>query len=246
MFLEIDNFEQFKVFFDVVYDITDLIELQLFQTHMKCSILDKSHTRFMNVEFKKDFFPVYEVDDVESVTLFAEDIHKIVKSANKIDNVILETNENYLICKFESNNGNVRIFEFVLPVDHIESPQPPTLSMPVSLMVNLKDLKQGINDLKVVGTKEIQFNVQKDLLSITAGTETTTNYVYNIIVDNKSDEKLSARFTLEYIEQLLKFEKINKSIKISVGDDYPLLYSLDDEIMGINVSGLIAPRIEVD
>lgn len=246
MLLEIDNFEQFRVFFDVIYDITDLIELQLFQTHMKCSILDKSHTRFMNVEFKKDFFPVYEVDDVESVTLFAEDMHKIVKSANKIDNVIIETNENYLICKFESQNGNSRIFEFVLPAEYIESPQPPSLSMPVSLMVNLKDLKQGINDLKVVGTKEIQLNVQKDLLSITAGTETSTNYIYNIIVDNESDEKMSARFTLEYIEQLLKFDKINKTVKFGIGDDYPLLYSLEDEIMGVKVNGLIAPRIEVD
>lgn len=246
MLLEIDNFEQFRVFFDVIYDITDLIELQLFQSHMVCSILDKSHTRFMSVEFKKDFFAVYEVDDTESVTLFAEDMHKIVKSARKIDNVVIETNENYLVCKFESENGNSRIFEFVLPAEHIESPTPPSLKMPVSLTVDLKELKQGINDLKVVGTKEIQFNVQNDLLSITAGTETSANYVYNILVDIESDEQLSARFTLEYIEQLLKFDKINKSIELNIGDDYPLLYSLEDEIMGVKVNGLIAPRIEVD
>ena len=149
MLLEIDNFEQFKVFFDVVYDITELVELQLFKTHMTCSILDKAHVRFMSVTFQSDFFSSYEIDDVESVTLFAEDLHKIIKSANKIDTVILMTNEDHLVCKFESNNGNSRVFEFVLPADYIESPQPPSISLPVAFELNLSDLKQGIKDLKI-------------------------------------------------------------------------------------------------
>ncbi|MBP5421704.1 MAG: hypothetical protein J6Y78_04580 [Paludibacteraceae bacterium] len=246
MLLAIDNFEQFRVFFDVVYDVTDLIELQLFQERMVCSILDKSHSRFMSVEFRKDFFSLYEIDDVESVTLFAEDMYKIIKSARKIDNVILETNENYLICKFESNNGNARVFEFVLPAEYIQSPSPPSLSLPSTFMVSLNDLKQGIKDLKVVGTSEIQFNVQSDLLSLTAGTEVSTNYVYNIIVDVDVDEHISAKYTLEYIEQLMKFEKINKKVKLSIGNDYPLLYSFEDDIMGVNATGMIAPRIEVE
>ena len=246
MLLAIDNFEQFRVFFDVVYDVTDLIELQLFQERMVCSILDKSHSRFMSVEFRKDFFSLYEIDDVESVTLFAEDMYKIIKSARKIDNVILETNENYLICKFESNNGNARVFEFVLPAEYIQSPSPPSLSLPSTFMVSLNDLKQGIKDLKVVGTSEIQFNVQSDLLSLTAGTEVSTNYVYNIIVDVDVDEHISAKYTLEYIEQLMKFEKINKKVKLSIGNDYPVLYSFEDDIMGVNATGMIAPRIEVE
>lgn len=253
MLLGIDNFDQFKIFFDVIYDITDLLELQLFKDHMKCTILDKAHTRFMSVEFKSDFFSVYEVNDVESVTLFAEDIHKIIKSVNKVDNVVLESNDDYLICRIESDNGNSRVFEFVLPSDFIESPQPPSISLPINLTVGLNDLKQGINDLKIVGSNVMRFTAQKDSLIITAGVDINTNYSLKIPVMIETDDETnyvqdsySSTFTLDYIEQLLKFNKINKNIELRMGDDYPLLYSVNDEIMGVCVDGLIAPRIEVE
>ena len=246
MLLEIDNFEQFKVFFDVVYDITELIELQLFPNHMTCTILDKSKTRFMTVEYKKDFFALYEIDDVESVTLFSEDIHKIIKSVSKIDNVVLETNENHLICRVESQNGNSRVFEFVLPMDSIESPYPPSLSLPISLDLNLTDIKQAIKDLKIIGSGEIQFTVDGDNLSITAGIETTTNYVLMIPLPENAEEIVYSRFTLAYIEELLKFEKINKTVELQLGQNYPLSYSFEDDIMGVKVQGIIAPRLEIE
>lgn len=246
MLLEIDNFEQFKIFFDVVYDITELIELQLFKSHMTCTILDKAHTRFMSVEYKSDFFASYEIDDVESVTLFADDVAKIIKSVNKIDNVVLQTNEDYLICRVESRNGNSRVFEFVLPAEHIESPHPPSLDLPVSFTINLVDLKQAIKDLKIVKSDILQFNVVNDLVGVTAGVETTSNYVYNIISDVKVDYNITARYSLAYVEQLLKFEKISKTGEFSIDSDFPLLYSFEDEVMGVKVSGLIAPRVEVE
>lgn len=246
MLLGIDNFEQFKVFFDAIYEITELVELQLFNTYMVCSILDKSHSRFMSVTFQKDFFSVYEIDDVESVTLFAEDLHKIIKSASKIDTVTLMTNEDHLVCKFESKNGNSRVFEFVLPADYIESPQPPSISLPATFELSLSDLKQGIKDLKIIGSSEIQFNVTDDLLALTSGIETTTNYSSNIPIDVECKIPISAKYTMEYIEQLLKFEKINKVGKIQIGSDMPFIYQIEDEIMGIEVKGMIAPRVEVE
>ena len=245
MLLGIDNFEQFKVFFDVVYDITDLIELQLFKDHMTCSILDKAHTRFMSVEYKKEFFSIYEINDVESVTLFADDIHKIIKSVSKIDSVILETNDEHLICKLESKKGNNRIFEFVLPADYIESPQPPSITMPVSVNVNLDDLKQGIKDLKIISSGEVKFIVNDDILSITSGMEVSSNYILNIPIE-PTGETLSSNFSIEYIEQIINLNKINNSAKLSIGDNNPLLYTVEDDIMCVKIDGMIAPRISED
>lgn len=246
MLLEIDNFEQFKIFFDVIYDVTDLLELQLFKDHMVCTILDKARTRFMSVEFKSDFFALYEMDDAESVTIFAEDMHKIIKSASKIESVVLETNDDHLVCRIDSQNGNSRVFEFVLPADYIESPVPPSIPLPVTLTVDTGDIKQGIKDLKIVGSDEIQFTVRNGHLIVTAGVETSANYSYDIMIPEEVDEDCTSKFTLEYIEQILKFDKINKIVEFKIGSDMPLLYSVEDEIMGVKVNGLIAPRIEVE
>lgn len=244
MLLEIDKFEQFKIFFDVVYDITEFIELQLFEDHMTCSILDKAHTRFMSANFSKDFFASYEVDGAESVTLFSEDLHKIIKSSNKVENIVLMTNENYLICKIESNNGNSRVFEFVLPSEFIESPHPPNIPLPISLSLDVGILKQGIKDLKIMDSGEVQFNVVGNNFSITAGSEIHGNYSSTISTDETFDVDAVSRFSLEYIEQLMKFEKLNKVVELKMGSDLPLAYSFKNE--GIEIKGLIAPRIEVE
>ena len=246
MRLVIDNFEQFKIFFDVVFDVTDLIELQLFESHMVCSILDKAHTRFMSVDYTADFFAYYEVYGAESVTIFADDMNKVIKSANKIDTVTLETNENYLICKIESRNGNSRVFEFVLPAETIQSPNPPSISLPVSFKLDLDDLKQGIKDLKIVGSSEIKFVACEDTLNILAGIEVSTNYCYNLSINNDVEDNISSRFSLEYIEQLLKFNKISKTVDLELGENHPLLYKFEDDVMGVKVNGMIAPRLEVE
>jgi len=244
MLLEIDKFEQFKIFFDVVYDITEFVELQLFEDYMTCSILDKAHTRFMSANFSKDFFASYEVDGAESVTLFSEDLHKIIKSARKIDNVVLMTNEDYLVCKMESDNGNSRVFEFVLPSEFIESPRPPSIPLPISLTMDVEILKQGVKDLKTLDSGEIQFNVVNGNFSITSGNEIQANYSSNADIEGTFDTDSVSRYSLEYIEQLLKFEKLSKVVELKTGDDYPLVYSFKTD--GIEIKGLIAPRIEVE
>jgi DNA polymerase III sliding clamp (beta) subunit (PCNA family) len=200
----------------------------------------------MSVRFNAEFFSLYEKGDDESVTLFAEDLHKIIKSVSKLDNVFLETNENYLVCKLESRNGNSRIFEFVLPSEHIESPNPPSIDLPVICDLDLDDLKQSINDLKIIGSHEISFQTSPDALNITSGIEVTTNYISTIPILNSSDESVASRFSLEYLEQLLKFNKISKSGTFQLGNNYPLLYSFKDEIMGVEVNGMIAPRMELE
>lgn len=245
MILGIDNFEQFKIFFDVIYDITDLIEFQLFDDHVTCSILDKTKTRFMSVTYDEDFFAVYEKGDENSVVLFAEDLHKIIKSAGKINYVLFETNENYFTCKFESTNGNSRVFEFVLPFEQIDSPQPPSINFSVMFELDLRDLKQSINDLKVIGSHEILFKTVGKTLNISAGVEVTTNYVSIINLPNSCEDK-SSRYSLEYLEQLLKFNKISQRGLFKLGDDFPLVYSFKDEGMGVEVTGMIAPRLQVD
>lgn len=242
MLLEIDKFEQFKIFFDVVYDITEYVELQLFEDYMVCSILDKAHTRFMSANFSKNFFASYEVEDATSVTLFSEDLHKIIKSVSKIDNVVLMTNEEYLICKIESDNGNSRVFEFVLPSEFIESPHPPSIPLSISLKVDVGILKQSVKDLKTLNSGEVQFNVIDNNFSVTSGSEIHGKYSSSLPLEESFEENSVSNFSLEYIEQLLKFEKLSKVVELKLGNDFPLIYSFKND--DIEIKGLIAPRLE--
>jgi hypothetical protein len=243
----IDNIEQFKVFFNVIYDMaSDLVELQLFPDRMSCAMLDKTRTRFFCVDYEAKFFDVYAVDDVESVVVFIEDIYNLLKSTNKSDTLYLQLNDPYLVAKIESTNGNTRVFEFVLPTDVVESPVPPHADFPAVFTMDVSDIKQSIKDINVIGSDLLKFVVSKDSLNIVTDSDIATKYANNVSVEVDVDETISSGFTLEYISQLSKFEKISKQVELKLGNDFPVFYNFRDELMGVSINGMIAPRLPVE
>lgn len=239
----IDNIEQFKVFFDVVYDMaSELIELKLLPDRMTCAMLDRSKTRFFHVEYESRFFDTYDVDGEESVTIFVEDMHKLLKSCNKKDTLFMEVNDPYLLVKIVSDNGNSRIFEFVLPSDFVDSPVPPHSEFLAVFDVDVNDLKQSVKDIGLIGSDLIKFVVNGDTLNITTDNDIATSYVCSVGIDDASvDENVSSQFGLNYIGQILKFDKISKSFTMKMKQDFPLFFTFKDELMGVSVTGMIAP-----
>lgn len=245
MNIVIDNIEQFKVFFDVVYDMaSDLIELQLHPDRMTCAMLDRGKTRFFHITFEDEFFNTYAIDDTNSITVFIEDMHNLLKLTNKSDVLYLEINDPYLIAKVESKTGNVRVFEFVLPNEFVESPVPPHAEFPVIFDVDTNVLKQSVKDISLIGTDLFVFNVNDGSLTMTSDNTSSTKYASVIEIDcDSSMDSIRSGFTLEYVAQMLKFDKISKKVKLKLGNNFPVFYTFEDSIMGVSVTGMIAPRI---
>ena len=246
MEIVISNIEQFKVFFDVIYDMSsELVELQLFHERLVCAMLDRTKTRFFHVEYDASFFDEYEIDDVSSIVVFVEDLHKLLKSTNKSDTLILEINDPNLTAKIISKNGNRRVFEFVLPSDFVDSPTPPHADFPAVFEVDVGDLKQSAKDIKLIGSDLYTFVVKNGELTIMTNTDLATKYANSMDIELEEEMNgiASASFTLDYVVQMLKFDKITKKVRIKIGDDMPIFYTFKDNIMGVSVNGMIAPRI---
>lgn len=245
MQIVIDNIEQFKNFFDVVYDSSsEEVELQLFPNRMVCAVLDKTKTRFFRVQFDDEFFNVYAIDEVNSITVNIDDLYKLLKSCNKKDVLYLEVNDPYLVAKVESENDNSRVFEFVLPSDFIESPTLPTIELDAIIECDVGDLKQSVNDISLIGSDKYTFVADGSQLTILTSQEIATKYANTLDVEYEQEcDTVSSSFNLQFIKQMLKFDKINKTVKLKIGDNMPLVFSFVDEIMGVSIDGLVAPLL---
>lgn len=248
MKLEINNIEQFKNFFDVVYDASnEIVELKFFIDRMTCAVLDRARTRFFYVEYESKFFSLYDVGEVSSVCVFIEDIYKLLKLANKTDTLILEFSNDAMAAQLISD-GNKRIFEFGLPLDFVESPNFPQASLKANIELTTKELKQSVKDISLVGTDIFQFVISKDNITLMSDSSLSTSefssvkYAQVIEVPTDVDETLTVRFNVDYIAQMLKFDKIGKEISLEL-DERALFYKIEDEIMGVSVRGMVAPRI---
>ena len=246
--IEISNIEQFKTFFDVIYDTaSETIELKFLIDRMTCAVLDRSHSRFMYVEYKSFFFDKYDVDEVGSVSVSVVDMFNLLKLTNKTDTLILDFGEDIFSAEVISKTGNKRSFEFVLPYEFVNSPSLPDIALPVVFEVETSELKQSVKDISLIGTDIFQFVVAQDSLTCMSDTMadtssySSTKYANAIECDVDAKEQLIVRFNIDYIAQMLKFEKIQKIVSIQLGEQ-ALVYKFDDDIMGVTVHGLIAPR----
>ena len=251
MKVEISNIEQFKNFFDVIFDVaSDTIELKFFMDKMTCAILDKGHTRFFYVEYESKFFDVYDVDEIKSVLMSIVDIYNLVKLANKTDILILEFFDDTISAQL-LNGENKRVFEFAYASDYVESPNFPQIQLPVQMTLDVKDMAQSVKDIGIVGTDIFQFVVSENNVTLMSDASSstysasTTKYAQIIETDVDISDVMSVKFSLNFIKQMLDFKKISKEVEMELGGN-ALVYKFEDEIMGVTVRGLIAPRIEED
>ena len=242
------NIEQFSTFFNVVYDVaSEVVELQFFIDHLTCTFLDKSRTRFFYVNYEAKFFDEYDVEEMMSECVSIEDLYNLFKLANKSDTLTLSLDESKMYAELDSR-GNKRLFEFVLPSDFISSPDLPNIDLPSHIELETADVKQSAKDIGLLGTDIFQFVIADGsvtmMIDTMSDTSTYSSVKYAQVIETETGitEQMTVRFTLGYIEQMLKFEKISKSVQIDMGE-MAMMYKFEDQIMGVTVQGMIAPRI---
>jgi len=250
--ITIDNVEQFKVFFDTVFDVaSDSVELKFYTDHLTCALLDGNRARFFYVEYEMKFFEEYDVEETTSVVVSLEDMFKLLKISKNTDTLTLEFDETKMYAECISSNGNKRVFEFVLPDDYVQSPTLPQVQLPSHIEVAVDDIERSIKDIGMFGVDIFQFVLSENTITFMSDTTTdihstnTVKYAQIIEAETGVTDVLAVRFTLSFIEQMCKFKKISKSVSLDVGE-VALVYKFRDEVMGVTVNGMIAPRVEIE
>lgn len=232
----------FVSFIDMIMDESKTVELIFTQQELKISLLNNSHVCFYEAVFKKDFFDYYKINDVESIMVDTADLHKILKTASK-DEMEMESDGSHLILKLESDNGNRRIFELpLIDEEHTSSP-PPEIDYNLDFQVDISKLNQCVFDLdKVVGTDRFKLVVNEDGVCVTTPEDVMTNY--KCILDESITGSSGVSVNTAYIGKLSRLKKMNKTVELKIGDNYPLSWNMSSVMDDVVVKGLIAPIIE--
>lgn len=242
MLLEIFDITPLKNFFDVVYNTADIVEMKLDSSKLSISLLNKSHVAFYGLEIQKEFFGDYQVTDGESVLIFVEDFSKILKSSHKDDILFLESNDSYLVCKFE-HDGNRRVFELPLADDESTTVAPPSIPYDGKFDVLIDDLKRPCFDLdKIVKTDNFKIITSNQVMNVVAPKDSMTQY--NQMIQINDECECNVTVNIEYIKEILKLDRINDVVTLHMGDNVPLSWNIESPDKYVKVSGLIAPIIE--
>ena len=238
MILEISDIEIFRIFFDVVLEDTDTVELKCDSNNVKVSLLSSDHVSFYEVIYDNTFFDVYDIDGTEIISLFVDDLYKILKTASKGDILTLSSNDTNVIAKFE-HQDNVRVFELVQAENFTDNPTPPSINATALAKLEIDDLTQTLKDLDIIKTGSVELKCGEELTMNTYN-ETAFDYMHRISCEIEGEG--SAYYTTDYLKKISKFKKIDKMVEFKWGDTLPLQWKVSNN--WVTVSGLIAPRIE--
>ena len=112
-------------------------------------------------------------------------------------------------------------------------------------------MKQSVKDISLLGNSIFQFVLSKDTITLMSDNSaesseySSVKYAQVIESELEMDEVFSIRFNIDYVAQMLKFDKISKEVNIEVSE-LAMFYKFEDEIMGVTVRGMIAPRVEME
>lgn len=236
MKIGLSKIDEFRTFFDVVLEYRDTVELAFGNLGLKVSVLNRSHSSFYEVFYDKDFFDVYDVDGTEVLNVFIEDLYKILKTASKNEYLEFETSDEMINVIFEKD-GNTRNFELVQAQIFDETPQKPNIPLTCKFITDMDVLNQTFKDIGVIKTNSVDFVVSENELALKSTEQAMTKYSHKIYIE--SSDSASARYSIEYLKDIVKFKKISNVVEILIGDDMPLIWTCEGE--NIMVNGLIAP-----
>ena len=244
MYIEVFDIAPLVTFFDMIFKDAEVVELKIRMDKISITLLNKGRIAFYGLEISKDFFDDYQVDEPENLMVFVEDFYKILKSATKDDVLYLESNDSFLICKFEHDN-NRRVFELPLAETYNEVPNAPSLDYMGVFDVLLDDLKIPADDLdRIVKTNKFKIVTADSVMNIIAPSDAMTKYSQTVNIDN--DCRCTVIVDNNYIKQIIRLSKINKVVTLKLGDNMPLSWEIKSPDELVTVNGLIAPIIEDD
>ncbi len=241
--------KEIKSFKDSLQAISNLITEGKFlidEEGIKLKAADPAMVSLVDFKVLKDSFSTYDVDETTEVGLNLEKMYSIIRRAKNNDKLVFELKEDSsLTIKIE--NGSTRTFSIpVLNIDE-ETPETNQLKFNVEAEFNSSTLSRGIGDVSIIG-ESVTFEASENSIIMRSEGD-NTNAEFKIeegdegLLELNSEEKAKSMFSMDYLKKMMKAEKIADTVKISLGNDFPMRldFTVPDRI---ELGFILAPRIE--
>lgn len=235
--------ELFNVIFSNMKNFTDTMSIMINNDKMIIQGMDSSHVLLHDLDFSKEWFDKYEVTDVLEFGLNTEIISNILQFHSKGQHI-------RLLC--DDNDSDVIFFEF-LNIDencdemnkYLNTPKIvmefdamviPNIDYDCKIKINIKKVKSLFNDLSKMGSK-ITYKCTSNKCSISTTSvkiDVEEKNVIEYVYETLREEDLKLTFSLAFMLNMCKLEKLCNNVNINLSETAPLLFKYNvDELLKI-------------
>jgi len=237
--------ERPKLFSDIIGIISELVlevKIRVNKEGMSMIAIDPANVAMVIFKVPANAFTQLDVQD-ETIGINLESFKAILRRCSLTSSLVLSTEDNTL--KIEIIDKIKREFTLtLLDLDSKDKPIP-SLEFTTKVEMNSIDFAEAVEDCSIV-SDSCGFEAESDKFEIFAkGPLNSARLAYSSDeVKIESIEKAKSRYSLEYLQKMVKATKINDKAILNFSKDYPL--KLEFKTSMIELAFILAPRIETE
>ncbi len=242
MLLKLDQPRMFSDIISIISELVIEVKINVSKEGMKILAVDPANVAMIDFRLPASAFSQIEVEE-EVLGVNLESLKAVLRRCSAGSSLIMSTQDNFL--RLEIIDKIKR--EFTLTLLDLEGKDKPIPSLEFSTKIemNSTDFAEAIEDCNIVADS-CSFEADDSKFSISAkGPLNSANLTYSsdeIHVESPIASK--SRYSLEYLQKMIKGSKITDKVSINFSNDYPLRLEFITPMM--NLAFILAPRIETE
>ena len=233
-----------KIFSDIIGVISELVlevRIKVNKEGMKLIAVDPANVAMVSFKLPVAAFSQLEVEE-EVLGVSLDSLKSVLRRVSPGSSLVMQTVDNVL--KLQIQDKTKREFELTLIDIEQEEKTLPNLEFTSEIEMRSIDFIEAIEDCVVV-SDSCSFETQEGKIIISAkGSLNSARTEFSsdeVKIKAKQDK---SKYSLEYLQKMMKGSKLVDKTKINFSTDYPLKLEFKTPVM--ELSFILAPRVETE
>ena len=233
----LSNVKDFKNIITTAELVLNEIKFEADNDGLRFRGFDGGKTSFFSVDFKKEYFDEYSIENPETIVVDSSELIKVMKRVKNDDNVCI-TIDDYAFTVKVNDKKSFKINAIDIEYD---TPNLPNIELPINTMVDFNDFKDSINDSTLYTNT---FTIESDSGAlIVSANGTLGEYNSELLVGDELEKGCKSMFNSNLLLSFFKLSGLADMVSLHMGTQLPMLLEVTDDLEEVAVELLVAPRI---
>ena len=241
MKLKLDNPKIFSEIISIISEMVLEVRIKVNNEGLSITAIDPANVAMILFKLPADAFSELEVEKEEVLGVSLDNLKAVLRRVKAGSVLAMENEENMLKIIIQDKIRK----EFSLALIDVEGDEKPipSLNFVSKIEMTSVDFSEAIEDCNVVADSCSFVSAPDNFVIQGKGNLNSFKSEFSDEVNIQAEEATS-KYSLEYLQKMIKGTKLTDKVVLNFGNDYPL--KLEFNTPKITLSFILAPRVETE
>jgi proliferating cell nuclear antigen len=240
MLLKLENPKMFSEVISIISDMVLEVRMKVSKEGMSIIAIDPANVAMISFKLPANAFSELEVGNEEVLGVSLESLKAVLRRIKAGSVLTIEKQENEL--KVVINDKIKREFNLALIEIEGEEKELPILDFTSKIEMSSVDFSEVVEDCSVVADSCSFISENNKFIMNAKGSLNSFKSEFSSDEVNIQAQEANSKYSLEYLQKMIKATKLTDKTIINFSNDYPLKLEFNTPLL--ELSFILAPRVE--